>query len=114
MEDLKAYGADESSLPKRFLQPIEYEVWPEHENVVLLFLRCQTQWRTAASGVMGLDYGPVFQMMDLYAVDNRRQLMEDLQVMEGRAKELINAEAVKAQSSASKATMPRRGGRRKR
>jgi hypothetical protein len=35
----------------------------------------------------------VLQMMDLYAVGNRRQALEDLQIMESRAKELINKAA---------------------
>ena len=96
LEDLAAYGADVSCLPDRVRQPATYEVWPEHEDAVLMFLRVQTQWRTTSSGVMGLDYGVVLQMMDLYAVGNRRQLLEDLQVMEGRARELINTEAAKA------------------
>ncbi len=84
------------------LQPTEYEVWQEHEYAVLMFLRCETQWRTMSSGVMGLDYGVVLQLMDLYAVDNRRQVLEDLQIMEGRAKELINEQAAKAAKVDSK------------
>jgi hypothetical protein len=40
-----------------------------------------------------LDYGVVFQVMDLYAVEERRQTLENLQVMEARAKELINKSA---------------------
>lgn len=58
-----------------------------------MFLQCQTQWRTSGSGVIGLDYGVVLQMMDLYTVGNRRQTLEDLQVMESRARELINKAA---------------------
>ena len=59
----------------------------------MLFLQCQTQWRVGSSGVIGLDYGVVLQMMDLYTVDNQRQTLEDLQVMESRARDLINKEA---------------------
>jgi hypothetical protein len=68
-------------------------VWPEHEESVLLFLRTQTQWRVGGNGVVGLDYGVVLQIMDLYAVEERRQTLEDLQVMEARAKDLINKAA---------------------
>lgn len=68
-------------------------MWPEHEDAVLMFLQCQTQWRVGGSGVIGLDYGVVLQMMDLYTVSNRRQTLEDLQVMESRARELINKAA---------------------
>ncbi len=99
---MAAYGADASALPERLLQPVEYEVWPEHEDAVLMFLRCETQWRTMSSGVMGLDYGVVLPLMDLYAVSNKRQVLEDLQIMEGRAKELINEQAAKAAKTASK------------
>ena len=75
------------------LQSADHGVWPEHLDAVLMFLQCQTQWRTGGSGVIGLDYGVVLQMMDLYTVDNRRQTLEDLQVMESRARDLINKEA---------------------
>lgn len=74
-------------------KPITYDVWPEHEETVLLFLRTQTQWRVSDGRAIGLDYGVVFQVMDLYAVEERRQVLEDLQVMEARAKELINKAA---------------------
>ena len=69
---------------------------------MLLFLQCQTQWRAGPSGVIGLDYGVVLQIMDLYAVSNRRQALEDLQIMEGRAKELINKAAEPKQSKPAK------------
>lgn len=93
LEDLKAYGADVSALPERLTKPVEFEVWPEHEEAVLLFLRCQTQWRTTSGGVMGLDYGVILQVMDLYAVEDRRRTLEDLQIMESRARELLNKAA---------------------
>ena len=83
-------------------------MWPEHEDAVMTFLRCQTQWRTTMSGVMGLDYGVVLQLLDLYAVGSRQQVLEDLQVMEGRAKELINEAAAKAMKSSSTSTTTRR------
>lgn len=85
-----------SSLPAYMQQPKQFEVWPEHEDAVLLFLRCQTQWRTGGTGVIGLDYGAVFQIMDLYAVADRRGTLEDLQIMESRARELINKAAAKS------------------
>jgi hypothetical protein len=53
---------------------------------------------------VGLDYGVVLQMMDLYAVGNRRQALEDLQIMESRAKELIN--------KAAEPKQPKKGGKR--
>jgi hypothetical protein len=70
-------------------------VWPEHEETIPLFLRTQTQWRVSNGRAIGLDYNAVFQVMDLYAVKERRQVLEDLQVMEARAKELINSKPAK-------------------
>ncbi len=80
-------------MPESITTPKEFEVWAENEDAVLLFLRTQTQWRVGVRGVVGLDYGVVLQVMDLYAVEDRRQALEDLQVMEARAKELINKAA---------------------
>lgn len=71
-------------------------VWPEHEDVVLTFVRCQTQWRSTGGGVIGLDYGVVLQVMSLYDVRDRRGVLEDLQLMEYRAVEIMNKRAQEA------------------
>jgi hypothetical protein len=107
LADLKAYGADASVLPAQMFKRKEYEVWAEHEDAVLMFLRCQTQWRTTSAGVMGLDYGVVLQLMDLYAVSSRRQVLEDLQIMEAHARDLYN-------KAAQKAAQPKPSGKRSR
>jgi hypothetical protein len=102
IDDLRAYGADETVLPDGMTKVKEFAVWPENQDALLLFLRCQTQWRMTLGGVVGLDYAVVFSMMDLYAVDNKRQVMEDLQLMEGRAKKLINDAAAKESAKTAK------------
>jgi hypothetical protein len=61
-----------------------------------MFLRLQTQWR-AVSGFgggkfIGLDYNAARWLFELYDVENPRQLLEDLQVMERAAMEAINKE----------------------
>lgn len=89
-------------LPDSMLKANDFEVWFDNEEPVLMFLRCQTQWRTTMSGVIGLDYGVILQMLDLYAVKDRPQVMEDLQVMESRAVQLINEQAEKASRPTSK------------
>lgn len=55
-----------------------------------MFLRLQTQWRTSMSGVVGLDYGAVQWMLRLYEVEDQRSMLEDLQVMEGAALNMMN------------------------
>jgi hypothetical protein len=58
-----------------------------------MFLLIETQWRSGPNGVIGLDYGVLLgpgNMFDLYSVESPRQTLEDMRVMESRAKELIN------------------------
>lgn len=71
-------------LPQAKTEPDDYEVLPENWQTVMLFLACQTQWRAGGmGGVVGLDYNVVFKMMQVYKVEDERQQLEDLQVMEG-------------------------------
>lgn len=65
-------------------------MWEENWQVVEMFLRLQTQWRTSMSGVLGLDYGAVQWMLRLYEVEDQRSMLEDLQVMEGAALNMMN------------------------
>lgn len=58
--------------------------------MVEMFLRCQTQWRTTMSGVLGLDYSAVAWLFMMYEVKDQRALLEDLQVMEAAAMVTIN------------------------
>lgn len=69
----------------------DFEVWEENWPVLDMFLRCQTQWRTTMSGVLGLDYGAVAWVLKLYEVEDQRSMLEDLQVMEAAAMATINS-----------------------
>jgi len=91
-------GIDLSQLPAGNDECDDFLVWPEHEDAVMTFVRCQTQWRSAASGVLGLDYAVVFQVMALYDVTDPRGTLEDLQTMEYRAVEIMNKRAQEAAS----------------
>lgn len=68
-----------------------YEVIADAWPVVELFLRVQTQWRAGSSGIVGLDYGAVRWVMDLYQVDDPRMMLEDLQVIEAKVVEIVNS-----------------------
>ena len=68
----------------------DFEVWEENWPVLEMFLRCQTQWRTTMSGVLGLDYAAVAWVLKLYEVEDQRSMLEDLQVMEAAAMATIN------------------------
>lgn len=77
-------------LPEQPAPSDDYEVLPENWEAVQMFLRCQTQWRTAGmGGVLGLDYGPVAWLLRLYRVKDQRAVLEDLQTMEAAVLEAL-------------------------
>ena len=57
-----------------------------------MFLRCQTQWRVGLSGIIGLDYTSVIEMIKLYLVEDTVAMLENLQIMEAAALRIINKE----------------------
>ena len=88
MADAKAFGL---ALPEPDA-PQDFEVWLDNWPAVEMFLRCQTQWRTTASGVCGLDYSAVEWLFRLYEVEDQPAVLEDLQVMEAAAVKILNKE----------------------
>ncbi|MFZ9654547.1 MAG: DUF1799 domain-containing protein [Limnohabitans sp.] len=71
----------------------DFEVWEENWPTVEMFLRIQTQWRVAGgmgAAYVGLDYQAVAWMFSLYNVEQPRQMLEDLQVMEAAALTALN------------------------
>ena len=57
-----------------------------------MFLRCQTQWRVGISGIIGLDYTSVIEMIKLYLVEDTVAMLENLQIMEAAALQALNNE----------------------
>ena len=55
-----------------------------------MFLRCQTQWRVGLSGIIGLDYTSVIEMIKLYLVEDTVAMLENLQIMEAAALQALN------------------------
>ena len=69
-----------------------FEVWEEHWESIMFFLKMMTQWRTTMSGVIGLDYSVLQMLFDLYDIDNRKEIFENIQVMEQEAMIHMNKE----------------------
>lgn len=67
-------------------------VWPDNFETVQMFMDVQTQWRPLGSGVIGFDYNVVLTLASLNGAKDPVALLRDLQVMEVRARELINKE----------------------
>ena len=62
--------------------PKVFGVWPENWPAVELFMLCQTQWRTGPAGLLGLDYGAVLAMANLWSVEHVREVMSGVQIIE--------------------------------
>lgn len=67
-----------------------FEVIPSAWPAVSMFVRLQTQWRTTSGMLVGLDYQAVQWMFELWNVQNPRQLLDDLQVIEGKVIAMMN------------------------
>lgn len=70
-----------------------FDVWEENWETVVMFLRMQTQWTVTMGGYVGLKYEVLLGasgLMSLYDVENPREMLEDLQVMEAAALSELN------------------------
>ena len=66
----------------------DFEVWEENWEAVMMFLRMQTQWQVSMSGYVGLKYEVLLGsggLCDLYNVEDRRDVLERLQILEATA-----------------------------
>ena len=71
-------------------------MWEQNWETVLMFLRMQTQWNVSMSGFVGLKYEVLLGaggLFDLYNVDNRVAMLEDLKVMEAAALKEFNKDS---------------------
>ena len=71
-------------------------VWEQNWETVLMFLRMQTQWAVSMSGFVGLKYEVLLGaggLFDLYNVDNRVAMLEDLKVIEAAALKEFNKDS---------------------
>ena len=63
-------------------------MWEQNWETVLMFLRMQTQWNVSMNGFVGLKYEVLLcagGLFDLYNVNNRVAMLENLKVMEAAA-----------------------------
>ena len=77
-------------LPEEETLPDECEVWDENWEIVMMFLRMQTQWNATMGGYSGLKYEVLRWLCDLYSVEDPRAMLEGIQVMESAALQELN------------------------
>ena len=68
--------------PPSSKQAEDYEVMPEAWPALWTFLRVQTQWRADSGAIIGLDYGAVRWVFELYEISEPMQTLADLQIIE--------------------------------
>jgi hypothetical protein len=91
-DDAKAFGLNLSAPPKTD-DGDAYIVWDENWDTLLMFLRMQTQWNTTMAGYLGLKYEVLLMqggLFDLYCVQDRPTMLEDLRKMEAAALSELN------------------------
>jgi len=62
-----------------------FDIHPDAEKGVRMFLKCCTQWRVSDGQRIGLDYGVVLSLLSLEQEPNPTEVLEDVQVMEDAA-----------------------------
>jgi hypothetical protein len=71
-------------------QPNHFEVWDDNWDIVMMFMRLQTQWNVAMGGYVGLRYEALQWLCGLYSVEDTRAMLEGIQVMEAAALQVLN------------------------
>ncbi len=65
----------------------DFEVWPEHERAVSVFVRMLTQWQVGLSGPVGLRYESLFVVLRLTGTPRAQWagVFDDVRIMESEA-----------------------------
>lgn len=94
IEDLRRLNAPEEVIEELVAQQSgsDFEVFPDNWPVIEMFLRVQTQWRATYGSYYGLDYNSLFLMFDTYQVEDRRSMLEDIQIIERSVITALNEE----------------------
>lgn len=69
------------------------EVWPENWQAFTTFMTLSTQWLIGMAGPTGLNYVPLFTLMDRLGLqgDEWHEFLADVQVLEAAALKQIDA-----------------------
>lgn len=68
----------------------DFGVWPENADILVMFMRLQTQWNVIPGGFIGLNYQSAEFLFRIHNVPNVAEMMDDLQAMEIAALQVMN------------------------
>ena len=66
------------------------EVFDSNWEIVMMFIRLQTQWTTSMNGVIGLKYEVLEWLCRIYLIEDQTSMLEGIQVMEAAALKILN------------------------
>lgn len=92
-DDLSVMGAapEITDAAQQASPTTDFEVLDENWQAVAMFMRLQTQWVPGMGGMIGLNYQSVELLFRIEGIENQREMLADLQVMEVAALEVLNA-----------------------
>lgn len=92
IEDLKALNAPEDVIAQleQAQSAEDFEVWDDNWPFVEMFLRLQTQWRVSFGGLLGIDYVAAKWLFDVYSVEDHKETLDALMIMERAALSALN------------------------
>jgi Phage related hypothetical protein (DUF1799) len=67
-----------------------FGVWEDNADVVIMFMKLQTQWVISNGLVVGLNYQSVEFLFTINHVAEPAKMMDDLQAMEAAALSILN------------------------
>ena len=90
--DLAAFGAPAEIIEAMKKDPEEeyFGVWEDNADVLVMFLRLQTQWHVIQGAAIGINYQSAEFLFKIHAVQDPVAMMDDLQAMELAALQVMN------------------------
>lgn len=89
-DDFAAFGLTEVS-PEPQDEKNEFEIFPDNEIAVSVFLQVLTQWVVAGmGGIIGLNYQSVQFVLDLNKVDDKLDCFTRIRVLEQKALKIFD------------------------
>jgi hypothetical protein len=70
--------------------PEEIHVDEEMDQALDVYFAMSTQWRSGMNGATGLDYSSLPFLMELYKIDDRELVFNDLRVLEAAALKMMH------------------------
>lgn len=67
------------------------EVWDENWDILMMFLKLQTQWNTTMAGYSGLNYQSLEWFCRVYNIEDVSAMVDGIRIMEAAALKQLNS-----------------------